>query len=154
MECEQRPSARASMLPPFFSQVHRGPSFGQTPIEPWDLHVGAQLRLLGRRMTLQKVRQQRAGQAALVWPELWWANAACSRRCRVCASGGIGCRVHSLVGQGSSRCQRVLRVCFGWAVQQMVQAVGVGCILWCGSAAASAGCMQGACKITNQGRHS
>uniref|UniRef100_A0A7S3VHN0 Uncharacterized protein n=1 Tax=Dunaliella tertiolecta TaxID=3047 RepID=A0A7S3VHN0_DUNTE len=38
------------------AQVHRGPSFGQTPIEPWDLHVGAQLRLLGRRMTLQKAR--------------------------------------------------------------------------------------------------
>jgi len=37
------------------AQVHRGPSFGQIPIEPWDLHVGAQLRLLGRKVTLHKV---------------------------------------------------------------------------------------------------
>ncbi|KAF5842299.1 hypothetical protein DUNSADRAFT_7952 [Dunaliella salina] len=48
------------------AQVHRGPSFGQTPIEPWDLHVGAQLRLLGRRMTLQKARDTQT---------LQWLNA-------------------------------------------------------------------------------
>lgn len=38
------------------AEVHAGPSFGQATIEPWDLHVGAQLQLLGRRMTLKKVR--------------------------------------------------------------------------------------------------
>ncbi len=32
------------------------PRHGQTSVEPWDLHVGAKLRLLGRTLTLRKVR--------------------------------------------------------------------------------------------------
>ncbi len=29
--------------------------FGQTSVEPWDLHVGAKIRLLGRTLTLRRV---------------------------------------------------------------------------------------------------